>query len=153
MLERLNQYYAPSDAAEANRLFGATCGPCSLAALLKRDVASVRHYFPTLPDVQFTNLPMMARALRTAGVGWKRISEWPRQGLVLLCGPERYHSRHWIAVHDDFLYEVSLDTWLPEAVWRRDFLPALALEFDSSAEEWDLEAAFEVWMEPELDLS
>jgi hypothetical protein len=90
-------------------------------------------FFPQLPEIQFTNLPMMGNALRSAGLQAERTQSWPQKGLVLLCGPERYYSRHWIAVCGDFLYEVSLDTWLPSSVWRRDFLPELANQFSCLA--------------------
>lgn len=41
--------YAPRDTAKAHDLFGATCGPCSLAAALRREVCEVREAFPTFP--------------------------------------------------------------------------------------------------------
>lgn len=51
--------YAPRDIEKAHQLFGATCGPCSLAAAVRRDVCEIREAFPTFPEKQFTNLPML----------------------------------------------------------------------------------------------
>src|SRR6478735_9286013 len=115
--------YAPRDIGKAHQLFGATCGPCSLAAAVRRDVCELREAFPTFPEKQFTNLPMMVQAIRSLGLQGRRTMKWPKHGLALVSGPERYHSRHWLAVHHDFVYEVSLETWLPLLVWERDFLP------------------------------
>lgn len=144
--------YAPRDTAKAHDLFGATCGPCSLAAALRREVCEVREAFPTFPEKQFTNLPMMAQAIRLLGLGFRRTAEWPLHGLALVCGPERYHSRHWIAVHQDFVYEVSLETWLPRIVWERDFLPQLAKAHGSHPDDWTLEAGLEIHGEEQLAL-
>jgi hypothetical protein len=136
--------YAPKDIGKAHQLFGATCGPCSLAAAVRRDVCELREAFPTFPEKQFTNLPMMVQAIRSLGLQGRRTMEWPKHGLVLVSGPERYHSRHWLAVHHDFVYEVSLETWLPLLVWERDFLPELAIAHDCRPEEWWLEAGIEI---------
>lgn len=146
------QLYAPRDIAEAYELFGATCGPCSLAAALRRDVREVRDAFPSFPVKQFTNLPMMVQAIKIMGLDGHRTAEWPQHGLALVCGPEKYHSRHWVAVHKDFVYEVSLDTWLPRIVWERDFIPELAKAHDSMPEQWALEAGIEIYLEEQLAL-
>lgn len=147
MIESLLQLYAPSDVEQAFLLFGATCGPCSFAAFLKCDVLQVRDCFPTFPDRQFTNLPMMINALNSVGASWEKKPEWPSQGLALICGREKYHSRHWLAVYGEFVYEVSLDTWLPRKVWERDFLPELARHHNSEVFEWDIEAGIEVHLD------
>lgn len=144
MIEALLQLYAPSDVEKAFMLFGATCGPCAFAAFMRKEVLEVRHYFPSFPERKYTNLPMMTDALASAGVYWERVREWPKQGLVLISGPRRYHSRHWIAVAGEFVYEVSLDTWLPRKLWERDFLPELAECYQSRASEWYVEAGLEL---------
>lgn len=136
--------YAPRDTWKAHQLFGATCGPCALAAAIRRDVCELREAFPTFPEKQFTNLTMMAQAIRSLGLQGRRTIEWPTNGLALISGPERYHSRHWLAVHQDFVYEVSLETWLPRLLWERDFLPELAVRHNSRPEEWGLEAGIEI---------
>ncbi len=136
--------YAPRDISEAHQLFGATCGPCSLAAAVRRDVCDLRDAFPTFPEKQFTNLPMMVQAIRSLGLEGRRTMAWPKHGLALVSGPVRYHSRHWLAVHQNFVYEVSLETWLPRLVWERDFLPELAIAHDSRPDEWRLEAGIEL---------
>ena len=144
MFAELNTLRAPPDAMAAHRRFGATCGPCALAAALERNVADVIQHFPELHHKTFTNLPSMAHALRAAGISWSRCNDLPRAGLALMCGPQKYYSRHWIAVREQFVYEVCLDMWLPILVWRRDFLPVLAAEFDSLSRRWRVEAAFEI---------
>lgn len=144
MIDALLQLYAPSDVEQAFILFGATCGPCAFAALLRREVLEIRSFFPSFPERRFTNLPMMTRAIVSAGFACERVEDWPDQGLALICGPEKYHSRHWIAVAGEFIYEVSLDTWLPRFVWERDFLPELARHHNSYPHEWSLEAGLEV---------
>lgn len=144
MLDQLFSLYAPSDIEKAHRLYGATCGPCSLAALVRRDACDLRDVFPTFPETQFTNMPMMTRAIQSLGLSCSRTADWPQKGVALLCGPTDYHSRHWIAVQDNFVYEVSLDTWLPRIVWERDFLPELARHHNSTVSQWRLEAGFEI---------
>lgn len=136
--------YAPKDTRKAYQLFGATCGPCSLAAATRMEVCDVRPAFPDLPESTFTNLPRMTKALRLLGIPFQKSPAWPSNGLVLVSGPERYHSRHWVAVHQDFLYEVNLDMWLPKALWEREFLPELAWQHGSEPCQWSLESAIEV---------
>lgn len=153
MFDALLQLYAPYDVEQAFMLFGATCGPCAFAAFLRREVLEIRDFFPSFPERQFTNLPMMTRALDAAGLAWERVADWPKQGMALICGPEKYHSRHWIAVVGEFVYEVSLDTWLPRSVWERDFVPELARHHGSVPHEWRLEAGLEVTEFPQIELA
>lgn len=144
MIEALLSLYAPSDTAEANASYGANCGPCSFAALTRREVQDVREFFPSFPEKAFTNLSMMTRALKQAGFVWERVDDWPTNGVALICGDVRYYSRHWVAVSGIFVYEVSLDTWLPRQVWERDFLPELARQSGWKIQDWRLEAGIEV---------
>ena len=144
MIAELSLLYAPNDIAEAHRRFGATCGPCAFAAFFERDVTSVMSFFPQFPEQTFTNLPAMKRALRMVGACWERRATLPHRGLVLMCGPQRYYSRHWLAVQNGFVYEASLEMWLPVFLWTRDFLPLMAADFPGPAEDWRVEAGFEV---------
>lgn len=152
MIEALLQLYAPSDVEKAFLIFGATCGPCAFAAFLRKEVLEVRHYFPSFPERQYTNLPMMTKALASAGIRWEKVNQWPNQGLVLISGPEKYHSRHWVATTGEFVYEVSLDTWLPKKLWERDYLPELAKRHQSKASDWRVEAGLELSAFSQLDL-
>lgn len=104
---------APKDSREANQLFGATCAPFSLAAAVSREGCDVRAALPTLAEKQFTNLPMTAQAIRSLGILFHRTTIWSQYGLALICGSERYHARHWLAVYRDFVHEVSLESWQP----------------------------------------
>lgn len=83
MIDALLQLYAPSDVEVAFTLFDATCGPCSLAALLRREVVEIRDFFPSFPERRFTNLPMMTRAIDSAGFTCERVDYRTNYGFIM----------------------------------------------------------------------
>lgn len=112
--------------AELDRETWASCGPASLAALLRRPLAEIRHAFPShTAEKTWTNLAMMDRALARLGVkrehtlddiaaqlfahGAERPKAWPRRGLVIIQfrgswdampvnHPAQLQRTHWIAI-------------------------------------------------------
>jgi hypothetical protein len=136
VLAQLAALHSPRDIQEAYRKFGATCGPCAFAALIEKEVAEVIHLFPQFPEKQHTNLPSMKSALRAQGFRFHCTDGFPSFGLTLISGPERYYSRHWIAVRQGCVYDVNLDMWMPTVLWCRDVLPAIARADRWANERW-----------------
>lgn len=144
MLKALIDLYHPSDTRDAHVVYGANCGPCAFAAFVRRNVGEVMQLFPHFPEKQFTNVPAMERALRGLGLFWEKKRSSPKRGLLLVTGPQKYYSRHWIAVEGDFVYEVGLDMWVPFFLWKRDFRPVLAADLGIMPDELTIEIALEV---------
>jgi len=138
------ELYSPSDVDLAHRVHKATCGPCSFAALVGEEVMAIMELFPQFPQRDFTNLVSMKSALRRYGISWERRTIIPIVGMVLISGPRRYYSRHWIAVKSNCVYEVGLQLWVPRKIWERDYLSALAASEGTRASQWYVEYAFEI---------
>jgi hypothetical protein len=139
------ELYSPSDVDLAHREHKATCGPCSFAALVGEQVMAIMQLFPQFPERSFTNLVSMKSAFRRYGLSWERSTKMPTVGIVLISGPRRYYSRHWIAVKSNCVYEVGLQLWVPRRIWERDYLSALAASERTRASEWYVEYAFETY--------
>lgn len=136
VLAQLAALRPPRDIQEAYQKFGATCGPCAFAALFEKEVAEIIALFPQFPEKQYTNLPSMKSAVRAQGFRFQCTNGFPSFGLTLISGPERYYSRHWIAVRQGCVYDVNLDMWMPTVLWCRDVLPAIARADRWTNEQW-----------------
>ena len=59
--------YHPPDGLDAHEAFGANCGPCALAAVLRRPVMAVQRLFPSFAERRYVNPSQMRVALQSAG--------------------------------------------------------------------------------------
>lgn len=97
----------PRDISAASDAWGANCGPCSLAALLDRTVASIKPLLADFDKRPYMNATHMKGALDIAGARYRVIGrKMPRYGLAFIQwgGHEhkhiyaQYRFTHWIAV-------------------------------------------------------
>lgn len=119
----------PPDVAMAARIFGATCGPIALAAVLGTFAAEVMRFFPYFPGRTHTTAADMEYALQCCGARYQRQDDlMPEIGLSLLqlTGPwtehpgaarHAYTHMHWVATHGDFLYDVNVGDWIERDEW------------------------------------
>lgn len=124
----------PSDIEEANELWGANCGPCSLAAILNLPVNKVRKLLDGFEARHYANPTHLKAALDRAGVKYKAIGpSLPRYGLAFIqwgghqAKPVKvqYRFTHWIAISGDIVFEANaphlttFESWkeiMPEAI-------------------------------------
>lgn len=124
----------PTDIEEANELWNANCGPCSVAAILNLPVNDVRELFEGFESRGYANITHIKDALNRAGVKYYNAgATLPKHGLAFVqwggheAKPARvqYRFTHWIAVDGDAIFEVNaphlttLESWkeiMPEAV-------------------------------------
>jgi hypothetical protein len=151
VLAQLSALRSPRDVQEAYNRFGATCGPCAFAALLGKEVAEIIHLFPQFPEKQHTNIPSMKSALKRHGFRFEGTENFPSIGLTLISGPEKYYSRHWLAVRQGCVYDVNFEMWMPTVLWCRDVLPAIARADRWVREEWHIVQSLVVVPESESE--
>lgn len=139
------------DAETACSQWGANCGPGALAGALGLTLEEVRSHIPDFERKGYTSPAMMNSALRSLGVGWRKIGKaWPNYGLVRIQwhGPwmaqgvpyrERYRHSHWIAIdlQDAMVRKGRLSAavfdinamneggWIPYTEWTDVLLPWL----------------------------
>lgn len=131
-------YFAPPDVVDANKAWGATCGPCALAAIFGVPVNTVRPFFPLVtPDRTWCNPTEMRVALRSAGRRFEVVqgSAGPTTPaamvLVQFEGPWTepganplwaYRHTHWVAARFGeqgrrWVYDVNADGWTTVENW------------------------------------
>ena len=129
-------YPVPFDLDLCTRLFRANCGPASFAAVTGMLITDIIRFFPQFPHSPHTNIPQMRAALDGCGItSIGPEAKWPRDGLCLLqmTGPwtrgSWSHSacchRHWIAVRNDFVYDVNVNAWMPRTEWENIVMSAI----------------------------
>lgn len=125
----------PADIEEAHELWGANCGPCSVAAILNLPVNDVRELFEGFEGRRYANITHIKQALERAGVSrfFSVGAQLPKHGLAFIQwgGHEdkpakvQYRFTHWIAVDGEAVFEVNaphlttFESWrenMPEAV-------------------------------------
>ncbi len=122
--------WSPSnaDVEAANEQWGANCGPCSLAAILARDLDAIRPHLASFPRLRYMNPTHMYAALHSLAVPVSACgARLPRRGLAFIQwgGFEslpirvQYQHTHWIAVHGRMIYEINSDRgWVLDYEWR-----------------------------------
>lgn len=134
--------------------FGASCGPVAFAALARLRLEAVTQYFPTSDETVWTNRVTMRRALRAIGFEFdKNPGTWPRVGLCLIhfTGPWTRRGypaailqhTHWIAVYEEYVFDINWNGWLPRANWEEVVIEHL-LARRLLADGWALMTAYEV---------
>ena len=114
--------FTADDAERAHAVWGANCGPGSLAAIMGMTLDDVRPHLLGFDAKRYTTPSMMNDALRSIGRPWKKIgAAWPGYGLVRVQweGPwtdpgvpmvARYRYTHWIGAEPSAF---SISTVLP----------------------------------------
>lgn len=124
----------PPDIEESHELWGANCGPCSVASILDLPVSQVRELFIGFEKRGYANITHIKRALLNARVNCRSIgAKLPQHGLAFIQwgGHEKkppvvqYQFTHWIAVDGENVFEVNaphlttFESWkeiMPQAV-------------------------------------
>lgn len=98
--------YVPTDVDEQHEVWGASCGPAAVAALLSREVAAVRSLFEPWPG--YTNPTLIKQAITRAGFSARASTERSvlnGLGFVQWEGPweaggarAAYRQTHWVAL-------------------------------------------------------
>lgn len=154
--------YSPPDVDAAHDAFGANCGPCALAALLRRPVMAVRDAFPWYPSKPWCSpiqLVGALAALRTRGVSRRHDpgDHTFRDGLAYVqwTGPWTapgasprwaYRHTHWIAVacSGELVYDANLGSWLHSDEWAEDIAPQLIRDVKRADGGWWIRTTVEV---------
>lgn len=153
----LDAHYVPTDSAIAQAVFGANCGPISLAAVLGEDVCDIMCYFPHFlnPNSRFTNLSSMKRALKSCGEKPRQLrQEFPTHGVALIqwLGPWTDFNlfskwslsySHWIAISRDHVFDYFDDIWRPMDEWVDLVVPEYLREIPG-ATGWTVKFGLEV---------
>lgn len=105
----------------------AGCGPMAFAALAGVSRNELAKYFPDVCDRSWTNRRDMENAFRAFGLEFKKqANSWPTVGLCLIhwTGPwsSGHHTQilkrtHWVAVIDDYVFDINWQGWLPKENW------------------------------------
>lgn len=129
----------PPDIEEANQLWHANCGPCSVAAILNLPVNGVRELFDGFEHRGYANITHIKDALDRAGVNYYNAGAGlPKHGLAFIQwgGHEgkpqkvQYRYTHWIAIKGDIVFDVNaphlttLESWkdvMPQAIQEEGF--------------------------------
>ena len=144
----------------------AACGQAAVAALLRRDLASVRHAFPAH---RWCNLSQMREALDALNTVWRNgpIGAWPPpRGLALIefLGPwsepwihvaAKLKRTHWIAVDQRqgdhaVIFDVNVvgananGGWIAESDWRAEVVPYLLKSYPKASGAWRIRNVLEV---------
>jgi hypothetical protein len=158
MLETRAMFYRPPDIEEAQAEWKASCGPCALAAIMRRPVMAVEQFFPEFPG--YTNGKTMLRALELAGLSSTmeiKGAAWPEHGLCWIGfkGPWSvmgFHIRikysHWVAVRtiagSTVVWDVNVNAWAHKSVWERAVLPQLLERYKKATGEYEVFRGIEV---------
>lgn len=129
-------YPPPADLPEAIEGWGANCGPAAIAALLGLTLAAVRPHLAGFENRGYMNPTHVKVSLRALGHEPRltpALDRWPVTGLAFVQwgGPwrvvaEAYRHTHWIAVKDDWVYDVNGNQWAPRWWWEKEIAPLLA---------------------------
>jgi hypothetical protein len=120
--------FKPPDIESAYEVWGANCGPCSLAALCGLTLAQLRPHLGDFERRRYANPTHILEACRRIGVRASTASAWPACGLAFIQwgGPwlkpgvpigAAYRNTHWIAVRQTAVYDVNAGHWISKADW------------------------------------
>jgi len=120
----------PTDIDAAWEYYGANCGPCTLAALLGRQVLEMEDLFEGFSQRTYVNPTHMKHALTRASVSYRSLGQVrPIRGLgfVQMGGYEhlpvkvQYRHTHWIAIDGETVFEVNADELTTWHIWQQVF--------------------------------
>ncbi len=119
----------PPDILQSGRMFNATCGPISFAAVLGTFVCEVMRFFPDFPQRHHTTAADMVHALKMCGAEFTHVAnQLPHTGVALiqLEGPwtnpgapvtAQLLYTHWVGVRGDFIFDPCLEDWIERDEW------------------------------------
>lgn len=157
----ITTFYEPPDVDEAHEAWGANCGPCALAAILRRTVESVHPLFADFARRKYVNPTHMKAALDMAGARWQPTPGAHLNGDTLAahglsfiqfdgpwCQPGApvtvaYRQTHWVASASGWVYDANGGGWLTRAGWEEDVMPFL-LEHVPKSTGWWVRTGIEV---------
>lgn len=76
---------SPEEVLQAEKDWGANCGPVALAEICGVSLNEVRDHLDGFDKKKYTNPQMMYKALDSIGVDWKKAKSpltWPTYGLI-----------------------------------------------------------------------
>lgn len=131
-----------------------SCGHLAFAALARLPWEAALLFFPEVSEKPWINRKTMERALRTIGYDYVRSpAQWPSIGLCLLhfTGPWTrrgypaavLQNTHWIAVHEEYVFDVNWNGWLPRQNWEEVVLEEL-LTRRLMADGWVVMTSYEI---------
>ena len=156
--------FTADDAERAHAVWGANCGPGSLAAIMGMTLDDVRPHLLGFDAKRYTNPSMMNDALRSIGRPWKKIgAAWPGYGLVRVQweGPwtdpgvpmvARYRYTHWIGAeigrNSIGVFDINClangTGWCALADWSETIVPWLLEGYPRATGKWHLTNAIEI---------
>lgn len=151
MLAILDTCRAPVDIDQANKEWGANCGPCALAAAIGKDLADVREALPGFSVRKYMNVTQMKDALKVlkvqhrfaAGYGDGLLHiQWG--GFEILPTWVQYEHTHWIAVKGDAVFEVSAGEWVTFEEWKRVMPAAMKENVTGCNGKWSVRSRLEL---------
>jgi hypothetical protein len=129
------------------------CGPVAFGALVGISSEELIEFFPESEHRLWTNRRDMEKALRTFGLQFRRCKKhWPKFGLCFVhwSGPwtngypvEMLRRTHWVAVVEDYVFDVNWGGWLPKQNWEEIIVEEL-LSYHAFAEGWEPLTAYEI---------
>jgi hypothetical protein len=148
-----NSLYYPQDIDEAWEAYGASCGPCSLAAIASYRVMEVQPYLADYAARGYMNPTHMQDALSALpGIHrWWNVKGLPAYGLAFIQwgGHEQrpvkvqYRYTHWIACHGDMIFEVNAPSLVTWTEWQR-IMPRLIQQEGKGNGTFSIRRGFEV---------
>jgi hypothetical protein len=154
--------FSPPDVDAAHDAWTANCGPCSLAALLRRPVAELREafcWYPARPWCSPTQMLGAMAALKVSGSSQQGAtgSQLLTDGLAYIqwTGPWTaptasarwaYRHTHWIAVglNGDAVYDANMGAWIQAEKWRDVVAPELLRDVRRAYGGWFLRTVIRV---------
>lgn len=118
----------PSDCEQAYDVFGANCGPASIAAILNRNVMDIRSYLDGFEQRKYMNPTHVKATLDKMRIGYKVLgTQMPINGLVFIQwgGHEnkpitaQYRFTHWIAIEYGTVFEVNAPQIVTWQQWQK----------------------------------
>jgi hypothetical protein len=132
-----------------------SCGPVAFAALGGIHRSQIDSFFPKCIKQSWTNRSEMEQALKKLGWRFEKVADqWPRLGLcyVQWTGPwvggypaEEIKHTHWVAVIEDFVFDVNWKGWLPRENWEEVVVEDI-LRSHPFANGWKPKTAYEFYI-------
>lgn len=149
-LDQLEAFYPVTAGAGGD--FG--CGPAAFGAIAGIPSDEVAQYFPNSNERLWTNRQHMEKALQSFGWRFTRVSDaWPQLGLCLVHwrGPWTKSQfaaaimprTHWVAVVDEYVFDVNWGGWLPRENWE-DIVVSDLIRRHHKADGWEPLTAYEI---------
>ena len=169
------ELYCPPDVIDAYEQWGASCGPCALAAILRRPVDSLHSYLAGFDGRHYMNPTHVCDALTAVQARYTRVlpslSTPPSYGLYVAQweGPwlkpgvppraaYRYTHIVGVALCEEYglmIYDVNASThsslqgaWVPHSWWEKEIVPCITATIKRADGGYYMRWAYEVSLPP-----